>query len=219
MRTINAYVLAPVAAVALFCTQSAQADLLFQFTQDGADVKMTSSGTLNTANLLSSSFSDGWGGTGVEDNSAGDIDIMGGTSFGGIDTLFKFHAGTDASAITNPGGPFTFSNFDWTVTSGSKSFSTYAGFDGGLRQPGIGMISADISGGFWSPDQNWTEFDATFASLGLNIGTYAVSDSETGETITIQVVGTSVPDGGSTIVLLGLAMTAVVGVRRKFGIQ
>jgi hypothetical protein len=190
MKILNSYILiALVAALALSCMQFAQANVMFQFTESGGNVSMTSSGTLDTSKLVLSTFPDGWGGTGIEDNPT-DIDIMGGTSFGDIDISFGFHAGTDTSAITNPGGPFTFSDFSWTVTSGSKSFTTYSGFDGGgIRQAGIGMISADISGGFWSPHQNWTSFGATFASLGLNVGTYSVIDSETGETITIQVGG------------------------------
>jgi hypothetical protein len=192
MKILNSYILtALVAALALSCMQFAQADVVFQFTESGGNVSMTSSGTLDTSKLVLSTLPDGWGGTGIEDNpTPGDIDIMGGNSFGDIDISFGFHPGTDTSAITNPGGPFTFTDlFSWTVTSGSKSFTTYSGFVGAFRQAGIGMISADISGGFWSPDQNWTSFGATFASLGLNVGTYSVIDSETGETITIQVGG------------------------------
>jgi hypothetical protein len=218
MNSIKSYKLAPVVALALLCAQSAHANVLFHFTQAGSDVKMTSSGTLDTSKLLVSTFSDGWGGTGVENNTLpGDIDIMGGTAFGGVDTLFKFHASTDDSAISNPGGPFSFSNFNWTVTSGSKSFATYAGFDGGFRQAGIGVRSVDIVGGQWTPDQNWTSFGATFASLGLNVGTYSVSDSVTSETITIQVGGSaSVPDGGTTFVLLCGAFAGLLGLRRRF---
>ena len=164
------------------------ADVIFTFTETGGTVVMTSSGTLNTASLVPSALPDGWGGTGTENNVAGDIDIMGGTSFGAVDTLFGFSAGTDASAITNPGGPFAFSSFPAITIAGSRSFSTYSGFLGGLRQPGIGVRAVDIVGGLWTPDQMWTYgAGATFASLGLNLGTFAVSDARTGETITIQV--------------------------------
>ncbi len=205
------------AAVLALSASLSRADVTFTFSQVGADVVMTSSGTLNIANLLSSSYGDGWGGTGIENNAtAGDIDIMGGTSFGVIDTLFKFNSGTDASAITTPNGPFSFSNFGWAVTSGSTSFSTYSGFLGGFRQPGIGMRAADIISGLWTPNQNWINTSGTFASLGLNLGTYAVSDRLTGETITIQVGESRVPDGGTTLALLGGTFLGLAALRRRF---
>lgn len=214
MKKIKSYLLTPLAALTLVCAQSAHANVIFHFTEVGSDVVMTSSGTLDTTKLLVSSFPDGWGGTGVENNVAGDIDIMGGTSFGGVDSLFKFHPGTDSSAITNPGGPFSFSNFGWSVTSGSKSFSTYSGFDAGVRQAGIGVIGGDIVGGLWTPDQNWIETGNTFASLGLNVGTYSVSDFETGETITIKV-GEAVPEGGATLAMIGGACLCFAALRRR----
>jgi hypothetical protein len=195
----------------------ARADVTFSFLESGGTVIMTSSGTLDTTKLVSVVLPDGWGGTGTENNSApGDIDIMGGTSFGDIDTQFGFNAGTDASAITNPGGPFLFDDFSISIVAGSKSFTTYSGFDGGLRQPGIGLVASDIAGGLWTPDQTWTYSPgATFASLGLVPGTYAVSDAVTSETITIQIGTASVPDGGATALMLGFALSGFAILRRK----
>lgn len=194
-----------------------RANILFQFSQVGADVVMTSHGTLDTTKLLVSTFPDGWGGVGIENNSSpGDIDIMGGTSFGDVDTLFRFSSGTDAGAITAPGGPFTFDHFAWTVTGGSKSFATYAGFDGGLRQPGIGLVGADIVGGLWTPDQTWIKYGDTFASLGLNVGTYSVVDGLTGESITIQIGASAVPEGGAVFAMLGGALLTLAALRRRF---
>lgn len=172
----------------------AQADITFTFEETNGTVTMTSSGVLNTSNLVPSVLPDGWGGTGTENNGTpGDIDIMGGTTFGGIDTQFGFSAGTDASAITNPGGPFASSNFTVATIVGSKSFTTYSGLDLGLRIPGIGVRGVDITGGLWTPDQNWTYNPGdTFASLGLIPGIYTVSDAQTGESITINI-GNALP--------------------------
>lgn len=187
----------------------ADGGVVFTFTETGGTVVMTSSGVLDTTKLVSLPGYGGWGGTGTEDNSTpGDIDIMGGTDVGGgIDTAFGFNAGTDFSAITNPGGPFSLSDFSPSV-AGTKSFTTYSGFGLGVRDPGIGVTGSDIVGGLWTPDQQWTYAPgATFASLGLVTGTYTVADAVTGESITIQIgPAAAVPEPAS------LALAAVAGV-------
>ena len=58
---------------------------------------------------------------------------------------------------------------------------------------------------------------ATFASLGLTPGTY-VWTWGTGlmnQNFTLQIGSASVPDGGSTVSLLGVALLGLAAVRRK----
>jgi hypothetical protein len=202
------------ASLVLFASQG-YADVLFAFNEVGGTVTMTSSGSLDTTKLVSSGLADGWTGTGFQGSK--NIDIIGGTSFGGVDTLFGFSPGTDISAITNPGGPFTGADNNGfaAVTTGSKSFVTYSGTTDGwvTLEAGIGVVGSDIIGGIWTPDQNWTWAGASFASLGLNIGTYTVSDASTSESITLQVI----PEPAS-IGLLGLVSGGIFFTRRIFAV-
>jgi hypothetical protein len=169
---------------------SARADAIFTFLEVGPNVTMTSSGTVNTANLLSAA-AQGWGGVGIEQN--GNTDIMGSTGAGAVEVSFGFHPGTDFSAWQNLPGPWTQSSFDWQVTGGSEAFTTYVRDGGGRQIPGLGVERADIVGGFWTPDQSWINLNDSFASLGMNPGTYTVSDALTHESITFQIGASPVP--------------------------
>ena len=194
-------------ALLAFSSTASHADITFRFAEVGNDVIMTSSGTFDTAGLSTSSTQT-WGGVGIQ--TIENFNIMGGTSQGPgqVDITFAFNAGTDFSQWTLGTGPWTSSDFTPTVTSGTKGFATYmrdASFD---LFPGLGVESADMNGALWTPDQSWNWSNETFASLSMSEGSYSVSDSVTGETITFLVV-----PGPASMALLGLA--GLTGVRRR----
>jgi len=194
-------VIAPASAVS--------ADILFEFREVGSDVTMTSSGTFDTTGLqVVGPYT--WGLTGIEEN--GNHDIMGGTDVGQVDISFAFNSGTDFSQWRSPNGPWTMSDFSAQVTSGEKGFATYVFDDVGRQVPGLGIERADLEGALWTPDQNWRWTNESFASLGMIVGTYAVSDAVTGETITIRIVPAPAVAG-----LLGVAGVAFRRRQRHHG--
>lgn len=194
-------------AVSLLLTgaREARADITFTFTESGGTVTMQTSGTLNTANLVSGALG-GWGGVGVENNNSPESDIMGDTTMGGVNVAFGFSATTDVSPWI--GSMFTSSNFGWS-TVGTTQFTTYH-FPSGVRTPGIGIATEDMVGALWTPDVSWSQV-GTLAGFGLTPGTYAITDAVTGESITIQI-GVAVPEPtslalGAGAVITGLGVT------------
>jgi len=190
----------------------AEASILFQFTESGGSVLMQASGTLNTANLVSVTPS-GWGGVGVETNNSPESDIMGDTTMGGVDRAFGFNVGTDLSPWV--GSMFTSSNFGWT-SAGTTQFTTYY-FTSGLRTPGIGIALNDMVGALWTPDNSWSKV-GTFGTLGLTVGTYAISDSVTGESITIRIGDqvAEVPEPTSmSLMVIGACVAGIGAARRR----
>lgn len=170
----------------MFYAAQVQAQLFFHFEETlGGDVTMTASGSIDTGNLLPAT-NVVWGGIGIQDT--GDFDIMGDTDSGQVDVTFAFSPGTDFSPWDAATGPFATDNFGWTSTA-TRSFHTYfVDPDTGL-EPGFGVVESDLEEGVWTPDAVWTLPSETFASAGLNEGTYTVTDAVTGAFITIQVGG------------------------------
>ena len=212
MKIKSLMLIAALIAIPATCNAS----IMFKFTEQGGSVTMTSSGTLETANLVSSDFL-GWSGTGlgVYNNGGGNFAFMGGTDVGQVDTAFRFNDGTDFSAWAG-GVPWSNPITTWTPTSGVNGFATVA-LDGfGLWNPGILVLQSQMNGTLWSPDQSWTR-NGTFASLNLNPGTFTVSDSITGESITYQIGDSNspVPEPSSIVLFGGLLLLGTAAARRR----
>ncbi len=205
--------LASIAAATLAASlcSVANAGIVFTFTESGANVVMNSSGTIDTAGLVLQQTVSSWGGAGVEEN--GKHDIMGGTTVGSVNMSFGFHTGTDFAEWVSADGPWSASSFSTTVDSGSKAFATYVWGIGG-QLPGLGIAREDLDGTFWSPDQNWTFHNASFASLQMHAGSYTVTDEQTGEFITFQIGGSNQVPEPDAAALVGLALVGAYAARR-----
>jgi VPDSG-CTERM motif len=58
--------------------------------------------------------------------------------------------------------------------------------------------------------------DATFASLGVTPGTYVWTwGTGANHNFTLQIGSAAVPDGGTTVSLLGFALLGLAAVRRR----
>jgi len=61
-------------------------------------------------------------------------------------------------------------------------------------------------------------FNQTFSTLGVTPGTYEWTWGDgANQNFTLQIGSPSVPDGGSTVSLLGVALLGLAAVRRKLG--
>src|SRR6266513_4015174 len=79
----------------------------------------------------------------------------------------------------------------------------------------LGVPHGYVSGAALSDSMTFN--NATFASLGLDVGTYVWSwgTGLPNQNFTLIIGGAGVPDGGSTVSLLGFALLGLAALRRK----
>jgi len=181
-----------IAATSLFSVQPAQAYTV-TLEQMGANVVANGSGAINLTGL--NFFNTGTTFANVIIASGGFI------SLGGVGGNVTDYAGLSGPTNFGSGGEFD-------TTTGSGNNVAINGLFGGLAVP-----QGYVSGAALSGSATWN--NATFASLGVTPGTY-VWTWGTGlpnQNFTL-VIGT-VPDGGSTVSLLGCALLGLAALRRK----
>ncbi|WP_068547451.1 PEP-CTERM sorting domain-containing protein [Thalassotalea crassostreae] len=211
------YLKATIAALILSISNVANAGLIFSFEEVDNNVTMTSSGSIDTSGLVEGNTSP-WGYTGIE---SGTYDFLGSTNYGEIDISFGFSAGTDYSAWQGAASPWTetfwsYNFMDFDVVSGTKPFATFIWAAPSVALPGLGIREDDLEGDIWSADHNWIAKGYNFEVLGLNSGSYTVTDAVSGEFITIQIGAlnqASVPEP-STLVIFALGILGLAS--RKF---
>jgi hypothetical protein len=166
--------------------------------QNGSNVVTNGSGAINLTGLTKASTLFG-GPSGIE----ADIGFIltGAPSGGTSDGYFGFT------------GPMSFgSGGFFAPNTGSGDFVGINGLLGFLFVPEGYVSGAALS-------DSMTFDNATFASLGVTPGTY-VWTWGTGlpnQNFTLQIGAAGVPDGGSTVSLLGFASLGLAALRRKLG--
>jgi len=184
------------AVTSLFSVQPAQAYTV-TLEQIGANVVGTGSGALNFIDLNFDSF--------LHTNAQ--INPSGGTILTGLqDQVFAEDIYT--GSIT---GPTSFGSGGLTNASSGSGF--LVGINGALDQvfiPGGITTNQPLPG-----SATWN--NATFASLGLTPGTYTWTwgTGLPNQNYTLIIGGAGVPDGGSTVSLLGCALLGLAALRRK----
>ena len=182
-----------IVVTSLFCVRPAQAYTV-RLNEVGANVVANGSGAINL--------------TGLGFFQSGPLNSLLNATFGVIRT------GTDGSSAdwyTGATGPSTFgSGGQFFPSIGSGDF---VGIDGGI---GIIFVPLGyVSGGALSSRSTFN--NQTFATLGVTPGTYVWSWGQgANQRFTLIIGGAGVPDGGSTVSLLGFALLGLAALRRRF---
>jgi hypothetical protein len=179
----------------LFSVRPAQAGYIVTLKEVGSNVVANGSGPINFTGLTFE---------GSIDNNPGIQAQLGLINSGPFATIVDLYNGAVGPASFGSGGPFS-------PNTASGDFVGIVGFSGLLSVPQNYVSNTALS-------DSMTFNNATFASLGLTPGTY-VWTWGTGlenQNFTLRI-GVGVPDGGSTVSLLGCALLGLAGLRRKLG--
>jgi hypothetical protein len=113
-------------------------------------------------------------------------------------------------------GPTSFGNGVFTpANAGSGDLVGIRSFLTGTFFPGLLVPQGYVSGAALSSSATWD--NATFASLGVTPGTYEWTwgTGLPNQNFTLIIGGAGVPDGGSTVSLLGFGLLGLAAFRRK----
>ena len=187
--------LTAVAVTSLFSVQPAQC-FTVTLEQVGANVVATGSGSFNLTGLT-----------------------LLGSNFGATAAILPSTANINvASAINGLAG---YTGFFGPSSFGPGRTNIFASSNSGASVGIIGTLSdlflpaGYVSGTALSDSSTYN--NATFASLGLTPGTYVWSWGDGANQRFILEIGEAVPDGGTTVSLLGWALLGLAGLRRKLG--
>ena len=189
--------LSVIAITSLFCVQPARADYIVTLQQVGANVVANGSGAFNLAGLtFNSGLTAATGGINAVVGQINVASLVAIDAYTGITGPASFGSGGFFSANTGS-GPTVCETF----FSGTRFLFVPDGYASGT------LLSNSSS--------TWN--NATFASLGVTPGTYVWSwgTGLPNQSFTLQIGPAGVPDGGSTVSLLGCALLGLVALRRK----
>ena len=183
-----------IAVTSLFCVRPAQAYTV-TLQQMGANVVANGSGPINLTGLTFFS-----GDFVVPQMNASFGAILTGQVLGGVVTGYT---GFNGPTSFGPGGFFF-------ATTGSGDLVGISSGARALYVPQDYVSNTALS-------DSMTFDNATFASLGVTPGTYIWTWGAGGanQNFTLIIEGAGVPDGGSTVSLLGCALFGVAALRRK----
>jgi hypothetical protein len=185
-----------IAVTSLFCVQPTQAYTI-TLDQMGSNVVGTGSGAINLTGLTFEFESGNDVNPGIEGSQGLII-----TGSGGV---------VDVNGYTGFTGPTSFGSGGFVLaTTSSGDFIFFAGGDGEIF-----LSKGYVSGTPLSDSMTWN--NATLASLGVTPGIYEWTwgTGLPNQNFTLIIGGAGVPDGGTTICLLGFGLLGLAAVRRK----
>ncbi|MBV9008433.1 MAG: VPDSG-CTERM sorting domain-containing protein [Verrucomicrobia bacterium] len=188
-RHLIALLCAAIAASLTICA-SAYAGFIVTLTQQGSNVVATGSGAIDVTGLTFAT-------TGLQSGAI--YPNFGQIAVGPIDSLADIYFGGT--------GPITFGSGSGALES--SSMGDIVGIQGTIFAAYVSVPAGYVSG---APLVDSSTYDnATFASLGVTLGTYEWTwGTGANQNFTLQIGPAKVPDSGSTFALLSLGLAALL---------